>query len=213
MKKYLLLLALLALPLAAQAASVLNLPFTYEDGRLRAGQPTVDTQAYLSSDEFDAASAVSQGRFRLYISDMYDKELVSYRFEPNGAAFTLQVPYYSTVKQLSVSAVADASSVATLDLQNLATCFPNNVCEYEKGETEISCLPDCGVATPRFSAATRAFLAERQGVYKDSTGAILLEERGTPTATWLWPLIGGGLLAALAILAVILYVKKRPSQR
>lgn len=211
MKKYLFLLICLLLPVSTQAAA-LDLYFSENNGQLQlTALPQLDTSSELSSMEFKQRSASSQGVYRLYISDMYDKPLIDYRFNAPGETFTLEVPYYETVKHLSVSTVREGQLLIDQDLSSLATCFPNNICEYEKGETEVSCLVDCSRNEPRYSSATLKQLKAAGGLIKDSQGVRLVELRGNPTNPLTWPLIIGALLLASAL--IFWYVKKKSSRR
>lgn len=211
MKRYLILAACLLLPLSVQAAA-LNLDFQSAGGQLRlANAPRVDQAADVGIGRFNQLSAASQGAYRLYISDMYDKPLVNYRFDLLGDSLNLQVPYFETVKHLAVSKVSDGSLLIDQDLRSLATCFPNGICEYEKGETEVSCMVDCSLNAPRYSSATLKQLEAAGGIIKDSRGVRLVELRGNPSSPWVWPLAGLGLIIIIAV--IFWYAKKRLSRR
>lgn len=211
MKKYLILLACLIFPFSVQAAA-LSLQFTANGDRLSlAAAPAVDQSANVPYFQFQERSAASQGRYRLYITDMYNKPLVDYRFDLDGGNINLQIPYFETVKHLTVNNVLDGTLLVDHDLRSLATCFPNNICEYEKGETEVSCMVDCSLNTPRYSSATLKQLKAAGGIIKDNQGVRLVELRGNPSSPWVWPLAGVGLIIIIAV--IFWYAKKRLSRR
>jgi len=209
MKYFIITLALLIFPLTTNAASGLIINLLYSEGTLSFDNPAAEQnkKLYISSQSFDAQSLNSVGPFTLLITDWNNNELVNERFNTQLGKFSLSVPYYSTLKKLTILETKSNKSILEKDLSFVSTCNTNNICEFEKGEDASNCLLDCGVSQPKYSKETEQILKAKNGIITDANGKILLKEAPKSTATT-WAIVTIIIIAG-AIATFIIIRRKR----
>ncbi len=204
MKYFIFICALLFTPLLSNAASGLSVHLYFGDNALSLRNPAVEKNPaqYFSVEEFDRQSAISSGNFILLITDWYGEELVQKRFDAQLGGFSLDVPYYPTLKQLEIKDSKSNTKIIDYDLSSISTCNVNKVCEFERGENGSSCIADCGTSNPNYSKETKSLLASNNGEIINESGKVLLKDNKSQT-TFSW----GALIAGVAIIgAIIVYV-------
>lgn len=142
---------------------------------------------------------------------------------------TIQLPYYPHAKQLNI--ISPTGAKLNIDLTTYATCNQNNVCEYEQGETELSCIMDCyydeNINKPIvYSTKTEQTLQANNGIIRDQEGTTLLRfqdsnstqnnqnsvEESEETKTPIWPLILGIVLLVIGLGVFIYFRIKKKNQ-
>jgi len=93
-------------------------------------------------------------------------------------AFVINIPYFPHVKAMSIK--SQNGKVLTIDVSKDSTCNQNNVCEYEKGENNNTCIADCLGADITLSQETQKTLQKENGIIRDEAGTVLLSTN-TPT--------------------------------
>lgn len=93
-------------------------------------------------------------------------------------AFVINVPYFPHVKAINIK--NQNGKVLNIDVSTTSTCNQNNVCEYEKGEDNNTCIADCLGSDVTFSEETQKTLQKENGVIRDESGTVLLST-DTPT--------------------------------
>lgn len=92
---------------------------------------------------------------------------------------TIEVPNLGLADTLEIYTKNERS--AKFNIDNFKTCFPNNICEYEKGETKLTCPSDCDAQIRSepvdFSPETQRTLQEQNGVIRDQEGTVLIDGR------------------------------------
>ena len=134
-------------------------------------------------------------------------------------AMSVEIPYMSMADTIQV--YSQDIVTATIDVSNQRTCFPNNVCEFERGENEQTCPSDCLFPeVVQYSSETQQTLASQNGVIRDQEGTVLIELREesdtptgptsevTPPRSNIFPLIGGVILI-LGAIGYLVYSKVR----
>lgn len=143
--------------------------------KLVSDKVTLDKNISLSISEFTQSNAVSSGPYVLTFYDPTNNEIVSTQFDKQAGAFQLTVPYFSIASGLKIFDKVSKKEILSADLSTFATCNGNGICEFEKGETLLTCLEDCGTNNPVFSQQTAQTLKTTNNEIKDSkTGKVLL---------------------------------------
>lgn len=93
-------------------------------------------------------------------------------------AFVINVPYFPHVKAISIR--SQNGNILNIDVSRDSKCNQNNVCEYEKGEDNNTCISDCLGSNITFSEETQKTLQKENGVIRDESGTVLLSTN-TPT--------------------------------
>lgn len=93
--------------------------------------------------------------------------------------FVINVPYYPHVKEIKIK--NNSSNTLTIDVSNTSICNQNNICEYEKGEDNNTCISDCLGSDIIFSEETQKTLQKENGIIRDEAGVVLLSIPNTDT--------------------------------
>ncbi len=188
MKKYFFLFTYifyLFFPLVSYA-SVFDIHFLYDSKNNRLVlDPNVSNPIFLNKEKdpsvMEFLQKESSGDFEISILYGDGYEVVRKKFLPVDGKFVFQVPYFSLATTLNVFKGVEIEPIISYDLSSFVSCYKNNICEYERGETIDTCLPDCVGKTTKFSSETQKALMASGGIIKDpKTGEVIL--RGT-TAT------------------------------
>lgn len=187
----------------------MKINLSYQEGILSLREPSVveDKTLYFFPIDFDNQAKNNRGPYTLIIRDWYNKDLVRMQFNTLPGDFSLNVPYYSTVKALEIIENSSQTTILEKNLAELSTCNANEVCEYEKGENGSSCIVDCGVTNPNYSKETKRLLAANNGIISDEKGAVVLKETPRSSAS-AWAIITVTILAA-GVLTFILIRHRR----
>jgi len=209
MKYFIILLSLLILPLTVKAASGLTINLFYSDNKLAFGNPAVNQNKglYISSQEFEQQSANSSGEFTLLITNWRDQAMITNRFNAQLGGFSLTVPYYPTIKKLTIIKTSNQEVILEKDLGDISICNTNKVCEFEKGENAADCIPDCGVSHPKYSKQTAELLKTKNGIITDTAGKTLLKEVEKSQAGT-WAIVTVVVIAGLVIAFIIIRRKR-----
>ncbi|MDD5083928.1 MAG: hypothetical protein PHT88_03280 [Candidatus Moranbacteria bacterium] len=134
---------------------------------------TVNKEKDISIVEF--SKSPSSGDFEFAFIDATGFEIERKNFTPKAGNFVVETPYYSIATKLIVRKIGVAEPILTRDISALSTCNNNKICEFEKGETINTCLPDCGSSNVTYSAETKTKLESSNNIVRDEkTGSILL---------------------------------------
>jgi hypothetical protein len=87
-------------------------------------------------------------------------------------AFVINVPYFPHVKAINIK--SQNGKTLNIDVSRDSKCNQNNVCEYEKGEDNNTCISDCLGPDVKFSEETQKMLQKENGVIRDESGTVLL---------------------------------------
>jgi hypothetical protein len=87
-------------------------------------------------------------------------------------AFVINIAYFPHVKAMSIK--SQNGKVLTIDVSKDSTCNQNNVCEYEKGENNNTCISDCLGADITLSQETQKILQKENGIIRNESGTVLL---------------------------------------
>lgn len=139
----------------------------------------VDTEDIISFDE----------RANLPIDNNFQVSLEAYKYAfpqtlvypYKEGAFVINVDYFPHVKEIKIK--NNTSNTLSIDVSRTSTCNQNNVCEYEKGEEENTCISDCIGDSVQFSEETIRTLQAQNGVIRDEAGTVLLSTTTTPNST------------------------------
>lgn len=117
--------------------------------------------------------------YQLVISND-DRRLYSHYIElasQDEGPVTIEAPNLGLADTLEIYTKNQRS--AEFNIDNFKTCFPNNICEYEKGETKLTCPSDCNPRDGQtsFSSETQQTLQEQNGVIRDQEGTVLIDNR------------------------------------
>lgn len=100
-------------------------------------------------------------------------------------AFVINVDYFPHVKTINIK--SQNGKTLTIDVSATSICNQNFVCEYEKGETNNSCIHDC---VPQdigesvvFSEQTKQTLQQQNGIIRDEAGTVLLSDNTNNSIT------------------------------
>jgi hypothetical protein len=93
-------------------------------------------------------------------------------------AFVINVDYFPHVKAINIK--SQNGKVLNIDVSQTSKCNQNNICEYEKGEDNNTCIADCLGPDITFSEETQKTLQKENGVIRDEAGTVLLSTN-TPT--------------------------------
>lgn len=127
--------------------------------------------------EFDEQYS-SPGPYELDFIDSDDTVINQIQFTPATGSFTIDVPDYSITKTIAIRKTGASSYILKQDISQYISCNNNRICEYEKGETDTSCIPDCGNSQPKYSPQTAQLLKNGNGTISDPTsGEIILKDR------------------------------------
>lgn len=161
-------------------ADIFELHFSYDAQKNRIdfadAQNTVSVNKEKDMSIVEFSDNVTSGPFEFAFLDAIGDELETKQFTPQSGVFVVETPYYSTATKLIVRKAGTTNAILTHDLTTLSTCNNNKICEFEKGETVKTCLPDCASSNVVYSAETQSKLDANQGVLKDPrTGDTLLD--------------------------------------
>ena len=187
MKKFFLFLLLLLFFFSGGvvlAESVLHVHLFYDSAQKtiafdKAFSPTIspDKSKTIYITEFDEQYS-SPGPYELDFIDSDDTVINQIQFTPATGSFTIDVPDYSITKTIAIRKTGASSYILKQDISKYISCNNNRICEYEKGETDRSCIPDCGNSQPKYSPQTAQLLKKGNGTISDSTsGEIILKDR------------------------------------
>lgn len=128
---------------------------------------------FVSYSDFISEEKTGEYVLRLYESDGYGFDLTE--FDKKYGSFNVNIPYFSTAKELKIFDKASGAELLQFDLSSFMTCNLNDVCEFEKGEHYYSCLGDCIREKVVFSDQTLNVLEENGGAVVDKkTNELLL---------------------------------------
>jgi hypothetical protein len=170
---------------------------------------SLDSQKFISVFDFSDESNPGE-----YVAKLYDNTetiLISGFFTAKAGAFSLDIPYISIADSLKIFSKSSGKELLSANLEQFITCNRNGICEFEKGETEETCLVDCATGHPIYSQQTTDLLKQNNGVIKNNfTGDILLkdtflaqEENPTAPATANQPKKTNYFLLILSVILVI----------
>ena len=142
------------------------------------------------------------GKYEVVFINTNGNEIDRKRFDVVSGVFSVDFPYYSIAKTLTVYKVGSPELLLSYELSEFTKCFMNGVCEYEKGENLQTCISDCASDTVQFSEETKKLLKQNNDVLKDpKTGEVLL--RGIQPAPSV-PIAGGGSGRSTAWIVLVL---------
>lgn len=78
---------------------------------------------------------------KLYTADGINSSTVE--FVPKDGSFSLAIPYYSTVSEVTIEDKTAREVVLRIDLGQYLKCNLNGVCDAGNGENITNCLGDC----------------------------------------------------------------------
>lgn len=134
----------------------------------------VDKNKFISVIGF--ADETNSGEYSAKLYDERGEELISGFFSSQAGAFVLDIPYVSIAETLKVTDRAGSKEILNANLLEFKTCDKNKICEFEKGETEQTCIADCGTSKVNYSGETAELLNKNNGIIKDDNGEILLNK-------------------------------------
>lgn len=212
MKYLLLILVFFAMPIVSQAATGMRINLLYDQGVLSLREPVAveDKSLYFFPVDFDNQAKNNRGPYTLVVRDWYNKDLVRMQFNTLPGNFSLQVPYYSTVKALEIIDNSNQKTILEKSLSELSTCNANEICEFEKGENGSSCIVDCGVTSPKYSKETKRLLAANNGIISDEQGAVVLKDTPRSSAS-VWAIVTIVILATGTIAFII--IRRRRNEK
>lgn len=212
MKYLTLILIFLAIPLISQASSGLRINLSYNEGVLSLREPVAqeDKTLYFFSTAFDEQAKNNKGPYTLIIRNWDNKDLVRMQFNTLPGNFSLNVPYYPTIKALEIIENSSQKTILEKSLEELSTCNANEICEFEKGENGSSCIVDCGVSNPKYSKETKQLLAANNGSISDEKGVVVLKDTPQSSAS-AWAIVTIVILATGAIAFII--IRRRRNEK
>lgn len=130
----------------------------------------VETEDSISSDR----------RAKLAVDNNFQVNLEAYQYTfpqtliypYKEGAFVINVDYFPHVKSINIK--SQNGKTLSIDVSATSTCNQNLICEYEKGETNNTCLSDCWGSNITFSEQTKQTLQQQNGVIRDEAGTVLL---------------------------------------
>jgi hypothetical protein len=140
---------------------------------------SLDKNKNIYITEFDNQYS-SQGQYEMVFLDSNNTIMDQIQFNPQIGSFVIDVPDFSITKTIAIRKTGSSSYFLKQDIGQYVSCNNNSICEYEKGETDVSCIPDCGNSQPKYSTKTTQLLHQGNGVISDPvSGKIILTEKGT----------------------------------
>ncbi|QQS16213.1 MAG: hypothetical protein IPK84_02590 [Candidatus Moraniibacteriota bacterium] len=161
---------------SARAEDVLVFHFESQDGNLR-----LDSQQspaiVLESDPNFSVVAFSQevvrGEYRIEFSDVTGASAVKYEFSGKKGKFSYEFPHFGIVNGYKIYSVGSGALLLEGSLADFVQCNADNICEFEKGETLLTCLSDC--ISGSFSDETKKLLKQNNDVLRDpKSGEVVL---------------------------------------
>jgi len=188
MKKFFVLLvsflSFFSFNLVASANATLTIHFYYDVAKSTLSfddnfSPVIslDKHKNIYITEFES-SYTFPGKYELVFLDSNDEIIDSVQFAPTAGSFTIDAPDFNITKTIAVRDTGSREFFLKKDISQYISCNNNRICEYEKGETEISCIPDCGNSQISYSAQTLSTISQNGGRIIDSvSGATVLRDR------------------------------------
>ena len=136
----------------------------------------VDTEDTLSVDDRTALPIDNNFQVNLEAYQYTFPQTLVYPYKEG--AFVINIPYFPHVKAINIK--NQNGKVLNIDVSKTSTCNQNNVCEYEKGEDNNTCIADCLGSDITFSEETQKTLQKENGIIRDEAGTVLLSTN-TPT--------------------------------
>ena len=172
---------------SVHAEDVLIFHFDSQGGSLRL-DPQVSPAIVLESDPQFSVVAFSQenvqGEYRIEFSDVTGASAVKYEFSGKAERFSYEFPHFGIVTGYRIYSVGSGKLLLEGSLANFVQCNANNVCEFEKGETLLTCLSDC--SSGNFSDETKKLLKQNGDVLRDpKSGEVVLRgiQASAPVST------------------------------
>lgn len=179
-----LILLFLNIPLLAKAETLfLNLSFDPQTKKLTFNNEgvLVDHNTYLAPSPSRIPDDLSNYDMIVRLYDKDNNELFAQGDNYGYGNFTLTLPYFSLATKLDIQDAHTKNLLLEKNIKDLATCNGNGVCEFNKGETESSCLEDCSSSNVRYNRETLSQLEKNNGQIIGNNGRINLQQRSTKT--------------------------------
>ncbi len=159
-------------------AQVWELALFYDGEILRADREVQPPQNLISG-KTAAPSRIIDSKYSIRVlsegTEMYQQQI-----RPQRGPQTVEVPYMAMADTIEIRTGDIRTTV--IDISESRACFPNGVCEFERGENELTCPSDCfNRSGTQYSAETQALLQRENGVIRDQEGTVLLDVREEPT--------------------------------
>lgn len=141
---------------------------------------SLNNEKDLAIPDFDNMFSVP-GPFEFLFFDSSGDRIEDKQFSPKPGESTLDVPYYSAATHFVLRKTGSQEDIDSLDISQFSKCNRNGICEFEKGETILTCLTDC--TSGNFSDETKKLLKQNNDVIRDpKTGEVILRGiQATPT--------------------------------
>lgn len=132
----------------------------------------LNSEKNLAIPDFDTLFS-APGPFEFLFFDSSGDRIEDKQFLPKPGKSTLDVPYYSAATRFVLRRTGSQEDIDSFDISRFSRCNRNGICEFEKGETILTCLTDC--TSGNFSDETKKLLKQNNDMIRDpKTGEVVL---------------------------------------
>jgi hypothetical protein len=165
-------------------------------------------EKYVLPEEFQKMIGL-KGEYDLTFYEANGSKIVSVEINPQNGEFSVEIPYLSLAGNCVITNNSTQKVIGRIDLSTYIRCNRNNICEFEKGENVVTCMPDCVSDNVKYSKTTLDQLKKGGGVIKDNNESVVLYKVDSDKKLFWNKMTFAILLIAFLLMIVGLFFAKR----
>jgi hypothetical protein len=194
-------------------ALIVNLTYDQSAGTLSLDNDGVTYSKNTPTPLTKLINPSTSGADKIVLLQSNGEQAFVWQFDPQNGSFSIDLPYFSTAKNLEIINIASNKTIIQTDLSNLSTCNSNGICEFGKGENIYTCVADCASGAVKYDEATLQILKTNNGTVRDvATGKILLRQTPNTQSSQnniIYIAVIAGVVILLGIIILIIVKRKK----